>query len=75
MAKQRFVYRPDHTGKILALQIERLETRHGKEADTFDDRIKQTLHQQECEHGSRFRVPGFSPSQLKRAWERDPIGP
>lgn len=40
----------------------------GESLEDFDTRMRQTLYQLECEKGSRFRVPEFSKSQLKKIW-------
>jgi len=49
---------------------ERTDYRPGEDAETFEQRMLKTFYQQECEHGSRFHVPGFTNSQLKEIWTR-----
>lgn len=34
----------------------------------FKERMQKTLYDLECSQGSKFQVPGYSKSQLKRAW-------
>lgn len=38
-------------------------------AEDFKSRMRRTLHDLECQDGSRFRIPGYSNNQLKRVWE------
>lgn len=69
MAKQRYVYRHDKEGKIRRMELtERVEYFPDETVDNFDLRMRKTFHQQECEQGSRFNVPGFTKKQLQQAW-------
>lgn len=68
MPKKTYIYRPGPDGKPLSILTERALILHREQTQTFEERQLATFHQLECEQGSRFNVPGFNKSELKRAW-------
>lgn len=67
--RSRTIYR-NKDGKIIKLSCNEVAPcRRNETVEDFDTRMRKTLYQLECAEGSRFRIPGYSNSTVKRVWE------
>lgn len=67
--RKRYVCRKDKEGNPIMVPADSIAVhKPGETLEDFTTRMRKTLYQLECSEGSRFAVPGFSNSKLKRVW-------
>jgi len=69
MPRKTYIPRKDEHGNYRMVEVA-TRPEHGRAviAEDFKTRIRSTLYHLECRDGSRFKIPGCTTQELKRAW-------
>jgi hypothetical protein len=72
--KTSYVYRKDKNGNVRGIPAnQRMAHRPNEDPKTFEERIMRTMYDQEQQHGSRFRIPGYDLNTVRAVWTSDKI--